>query len=130
MITVLPDTETLAIAYLRSVPEVSAIVGSAIASALPSKGVFPFLVVSNRVGGIPPFDPYISGDILQVDAFGRTREQARHLIYTAHAALVAWVGKQHDGSVISGTKTFAGVQSISDPNRSHWLFRTRVWAHP
>lgn len=125
-IIILPDVETLAIAYLKTLPEFT---GVTVVSKLPPKVVYPVLTVSN-IGGVPIIDWHLGADILQLDAWGKTRAQARSLILTAHGALVAWRGKQDAGPVITGTATFSGVQSLPDPNHSHWLMRMRVFSHP
>lgn len=127
---ILPDTETLAIAYLKTVPEVTAIVGSSVVSKRPPKAVYPMLEVAVRIGGIPPIEWRLGADILQVDAWGKTRSQARRLIYVAHAALIAWNGSQPNGEVVANTVTFAGPQALADPNLSHWLCRVRCFIHP
>ena len=130
MSIVLPDVESLVVAYLKANAAVDQIVDGRVTSKLSPKAVFPAVrvtVVSDTV----PIDWHLTGSWVQLDAFGTTREEARGLARVVHAEMIAWGGKQADGSVVS-TTTINGVRSLPEPvdDRPRYAVDVRVWAHP
>lgn len=122
-----PDVESLAIQYLKAHDELEDV---RIASELPAKAEFPFVTVL-LVGGIQPVAEYLEGYRLQVDTYGGTREEARLLARTVHAALLDMTGT-HDEGIVTGIATLIPLRHLSDPStgRVRFNFDVRVWCHP
>jgi hypothetical protein len=97
----LPDVSRLVSAYLRTVPEVRAIVGDRVYTAfpkqLPEQAGF---VLVQRIGGLPPLSRPLVIDLatLQLDAYGGPQAQAHELAATCRAALSVWQGEQPNAS--------------------------------
>jgi hypothetical protein len=111
----LPDAELLATTYLRTVPEITTLVGSRVGTTLPAEPQFPYLVV-RRYGGLPPVRGHLDQARLQVDAWGRTKQEARYLAATAQAALHAMPQATHSGAVVTGVDDDLGLTWQPDPD--------------
>jgi uncharacterized protein DUF3168 len=130
-VIVLPDVESIVVAYLKANPQVDAVVDGRVYGELPPRVDFPaiaILLVSDDV----PIDWWLSGAWIQVDCFGTTREQARTLARITHAELIGMSGKQPDGSVVSSVSTISGVRHIGEPvdNRARYQVSVRINVHP
>jgi hypothetical protein len=126
----LPDVESMVVAFLKTNAAVDAIAGGRVYGELPPQPTFPaisILLVSDNV----PIEWRLTGTWVQVDCFGSTRLEARTLARTAHSELVAWTGPV-DGGVISDVSTLVGVRHIGEPvdNRPRYQFSVRIHAHP
>jgi hypothetical protein len=129
-VVVLPDVESMVVAFLKTNAAVDAIVDGRVYGELPPQVVFPaiaILLVSDNV----PIEWRLTGTWVQVDCFGTTREEARTLARIAHAEMVAWSGAVA-GGVVSDVSTIIGVRHIGEPvdNRPRYQFATRIHAHP
>lgn len=93
---VLPDVARIVSAYLRTVPEVLALVGERVYTAFPKQlGTQPFVLVQ-RTGG----DPVLARPLVvdhaevQLDAYGGPQAAAHELAATCRAALSVLQGEQ------------------------------------
>jgi hypothetical protein len=127
-IYLLPDCETIAVAYLKAHPDVIALIDPmSIASELPAKPQWPYLRAW-LTGGNVPAERHLIGSTLQVDAFGGSREEARVLGATAHAALIEMVGEQPSGGFVTGVATVLALGKVRDKYRPRYTFEVRIWA--
>jgi hypothetical protein len=87
-LTILPDVEAIVSAYLRSHPDVAALVSDRVYTRIPRNPTFPLLRLW-RIGGAPVYSTPLMLDaaLLQIDAFGGSISQTRTLAATAMAAL-------------------------------------------
>ncbi len=83
---ILPDAEKLTIGYLVGVPEVVAVVGSRVHTAVPTEPTYP-LVVVRRFGGFDADEGVLDAARIQLDCYGNTKGQAQTLAQTVRAAL-------------------------------------------
>lgn len=102
----LPHVERLASAYLRTVPEVVALVEQRVYTAFPRQldESKPFALVQ-RVGGAPVLahPRVIDSAELQLDTYGGPQAVAHELAEVCLAALEAWQGEQPDaGGNVAG----------------------------
>jgi hypothetical protein len=130
-LTLLPDVELLATIYLRTVGEITTLVGSRVGTSLPAEPQFPYLVV-RRYGGLPPVPGHLDAARLQVDAWGRTKQEARYLAATAQAALHAMPQATHTGAVVTGVDDDLGLTWQPDPETDtpRYIVGLAVYAHP
>jgi len=95
----LPDVTKLASLYLRTVPEVVALVGNRVYSVFPSQ-LAPGLsfALVQRVGGPPAVSYPLVVDLalMQLDAYGGPQAAAHELAATVLSALSEWQGEQPD----------------------------------
>jgi hypothetical protein len=127
----LPVAELLAVTYLRGVAEVTALVAGRVGTAVPAGPTFPYLVV-RRFGGIPPVRGHLDAARLQVDAWGRTKTEARYRAATAQAALLAMPQAAHAGAVMTGVADDLGLTWQPDPEdaQPRYLFGVVTYGHP
>ena len=130
----IPDTEALVSAYLRAAPELAALVGERVYTAVPAKvGAAPFLLVQ-RIGGTPLFSrPLVLDEAeLQLDAWGGTKRDALTLMETARQLLVLMPG-QHALGVVSAVG-FGALRWQPDgtyePPRPRYVADMSVWVKP
>lgn len=128
---VLPDVESIVVAYLKAESAVNAIVSGRVSGDLPVKPTFPALTVL-LIDDIPPIEWWLSGAAIQVDSFAEKREDARTLARTAFAAMIAMRGVQGSLGVVTGVASLLGVRRMPEPvdNRARYMFEVRVFAHP
>jgi len=97
----LPDVTKLTSLYLRSVPEVAALVGNRVYSVFPSQ-LAPGLAfcIVQRIGGPPAISRPLVVDlaVMQLDCYGGPQDAAHELAATALAALSEWEGEQPDAT--------------------------------
>lgn len=132
MISILPDVESVMVAYLKVHTDVIALVDPKnIATELPPKSDFPFLQLT-LIGGAVPVERYLAAPTVQVDAWGGTRLEARILCATAHAALIEMVGLQGSLGTVTGVETLIHPRKFTDPtnNRPRYQAEVRIWLHP
>lgn len=128
----LPDVESIVIQYLKQQEDVLELLtdSARISSELKQKAEFPCLTAAQGPG-IVRVERFLVGHRIQVDAWGGTREEARLLARTAHAALLELRGTQ-DLGIVTGVETILAPRKFPDPvnNRPRYLFEVRVWATP
>lgn len=127
----LPDVESIVVQYLKDHEAIGEYFGDddpRVSSELPPKASFPYLTTSQGPG-IVRVEGFLVGHRMQCDAWGGSREQARLLARTAHAALVLLRGTTDLGTV-TGVESILAPRKFSDPvnNRPRYLFEVRVWA--
>lgn len=131
-LAVLADAELVAITYLRSVAEVSAIVGTRVFWEIPNAPTWPLLRVT-RIGGTASVPRRLDAARLQLEAWASTKGAATTLARTAQAAM--WEARgTHAGAVISGVDDSLGLQWIPDdsssPPRPRVLWSQILYLHP
>lgn len=119
----LPDVTRLVSTYLRSVPEVAALIGNRVYSVFPKQldPVLTFALVQ-RVGGFPPLSRPLVIDlaVMQLDTYAGTHAAAHELAATALAALAEWQGEQPDDTgnvcgVVVGAKRWQPDPTFKPP---------------
>lgn len=104
---VLPDIEAVLVAYLRARPEVSAIVDDRVATEIPAAErladgdvLFPRVKLA-RVGGTPTIDRplWLDRALVQFDAYGTSKSQARLLADTVRAVMADATGVRGDAVI-------------------------------
>lgn len=126
----LVDAERLVAGHLRSVPEVVALVGARVYTAIPPEPVFP-LVRLTRIGGTPAVPAHLDRARLQIEAWGTSKAQARDLAETVHAALYDMPG-QYPAGMVTAVEDDLGLTWQPDPDtdRDRYLFGVTVYTHP
>lgn len=106
----LPDAAWLIQTYLKTVPEVQALVGQRVYTAFPSQiGDKPFVLVQ-RIGGTPAVARPLVVDLaaLQLDAYGGRQADAWRLAETCCQALERLQGEQpNDAGNVCGVTVVA-----------------------
>jgi hypothetical protein len=101
-LVLLPDVARLVSGYLRTVPEVVALVGDRVYTAFPAQlEVGLGFVLVQRIGGEPavPRPLVVDTASIQLDAYGGPQALAHELAATCRAALAELRGEQPDGNV-------------------------------
>lgn len=130
-IYVLPDVESVVVAYLKAHPDVIALVDPKnIGAELPPKSDFPYLQVTLG-GGTVPVERFLAAPAVTIDAWGGTRLEARTLCATAHAALIELVGVQGSLGVVTGAATLLHPRKRTDRenNRPVYTAEVLIWLH-
>lgn len=134
-VRLLADVEALVIAFLRAEPEVTALVGTRIATR--SNATRPCIRVQ-RIGDNEIVSGYFVSSRVQVEAWGeRDAEPAtQRIAATAHAALLGIGGTGgmrgvYDDGVVTEVQEALGILSSPDPvtSLSRYLFDCRVFHH-
>ena len=136
----LPDVEQIVSLYLRSVTEVTDLVGQRVYTQLPNSPTFP-LVKLTRFGGAPVFNRPLHLDraLLQFDAYGGNKRESQQLAEMVRAALADpdFVGlRELDGDpigVVTGVD-FGDLRWLPDssytPAKPRYVFDIAVFTHP
>lgn len=85
-LTLAVDAERLLANYLKTQSDVNAIAAGRVFGSLPDAPQFPCITVQ-RIGGLTRYPHFQDDAQIQVTSWGRTRDEARALARTAHAAL-------------------------------------------
>lgn len=139
-VRVLPDSEALAIAYLRTVPEVVAIIGEQIGTSLDltEDTALPALRLT-RVSTRLVVPRHFRTASVQLEAFALTELAAQDLCELAWAALFEpeFVGVILDSEadplgVVTGVSDSLGPRRLPDPDTDtpRWLAVVQIHAHP
>jgi len=130
------DAERIASTYLRSVPEVAALVGSRVYTEMPKRSRAWPLVRLVRVGGGQVTTPaHLDAATLQVDVWGGSKFEARQAAATVAAAFEALnqaAYAMHDG-VVTGAAVGAfryDLDNDFEPGRPRYLFDVTFYTHP
>jgi hypothetical protein len=134
-VRVLPDTEAVAVAYLRTVVEVSAIVGDRIGTTLDltEDTDLPALRLT-RVSARTIARRHLRGSNVQLEAFAVDELAAQDLCELAWAALFEpeLVGTWAGLGVVTGVDPALDPRSFQDPDTEtpRWLASVVIYAHP
>lgn len=129
------DVERLVSAWLRSRPEVTAIVDDRVVTETPVHAVFPFLKIT-LIGGAPVFSMplYLDEAYIQFDAFGGPKVLARALIDVTRAALAADFLGDHPGVGVVSSVRFGDLAYIPDdswtPPKPRYAATASIFTHP
>ena len=129
------DVERLASSWLRARPEVAAIVADRVVTETPNRAVFPFLRLT-LIGGSPVYSQplWLDEAMLQIDAFGGPKVQARLLIDVVRDALAADFLGSHPGIGVVSSVNFAELSYIPDdlwePPKPRYAATVSIYTHP
>ena len=138
-LALLPDVARLLGAYLRTVPEVQAIVGDRVYTAFPKQldDSAPFVLVQ-RTGGIPavPRPLVVDTAEVQLDAYGGGQAIAHELVATCRAVLAELRGELELGTsagnvcdVLPGALRFVPDETWTPP-RARYVADFEVTVKP
>lgn len=128
---VLPDAEQLAVDWLKAHTDIDALVGNKIFTALPKDPTYPCLVI-RRLGGVPAIREHLDRARLQIDAWGRTKYEARQAAAAAQAALHEMPPATHTQGVVTAVEDDLGLTWSPDPvtDRPRYIVGVLVYLHP
>lgn len=114
-VVVLPDVVALCREYLITVPELTAVVGTRIATRSPDVPAYPYITMQ-RIGGASIVANRFDQARIQFDAWAATEHDASLAVRTLRGALFAL---EHGGfvsraGVLTGAVDIAGPQWIPD----------------
>jgi Protein of unknown function (DUF3168) len=129
------DVERLASSWLRARPEVAAIVADRVVTEIPHHAVFPMLRVW-LIGGAPVWSRplWLDQAVIQVDAFGGPKVQARQLMdVTRDAFADAFLG-DHPGAGVVTSVNFGDLSYLPDdtwePPKPRYAATVSIFIHP
>ena len=125
-----PDVETMAIQYLKANAGDVGVAATKIASELPANATFPYVVVF--AVRTPVRDNWEVVALLQVDAWGTSRLEARTIARAAVATLTGMNGEQPgDYGVVTDVKALQAARPLPDPvaDRRRYSADVQVTAH-
>jgi len=137
-ITVLPDDELALIQFLRTVPEVTALVpAERITAQLGPQPTYPAVLI-HRVGGTAATEPgrWLDWASLQVDVYGPAdRRACKALAQTVRAAVLAIANDTVDEGVLCSASEEVPPQwlpdnTLSNPPLPRFTARYRIVLHP
>lgn len=134
-VELLPNLEAIVSAFLRQQPEITALIGDRVYTAIPGGAVYP-LVRVNQFDDVKVTQRplrVVRGSI-QIEAWGGSKVEAYLILSTAVACLSGRLeGVQPGGEVVSNVD-FGGMRDVPDTNFSpakpRWLTSAYITAHP
>lgn len=129
------DVERLMSAWLRARPEIAAIVADRVVTETPNRVVFPFLRIT-QIGGAPVWSRplWLDRSVIQIDAFGGPKVQARTLIDAVRAALAEDFLGSHAGVGVVVDVQFGDLNYVPDdlwePPKPRYAATVTVITHP
>lgn len=130
-LTVIADVELLAVNYLRAHPDIAAVVGARVYTALPPTPGWP-LIRLERIGGTVNYVGWLDTARLQVEGWAETdKAAALDVTSRALAALLELTGVRPEG-VVAGVRQDGPLVWLPDPDttRPRYLFGCAVYTHP
>jgi len=131
----LADVEAIVAGYLRSRPEVVALVADRVFTVFPAQaGGGPFLLVQ-RIGGQPVFNRplWLDEAAIQLDAYGGSKKVAYALATTVWAALDSGLRGAYPEGTVTDVQ-FGPLRWQPDPTypqpRPRYVADVAVFAHP
>ncbi len=134
-VRVLPDTEALAIAYLKTVAEVVTLVGDQLGTSLDltEDTALPALRITRVSTRLVARRHFRAGNV-QLEAWALDELKAQDLAELAWAALFEpdFVGSWAGLGVVTGVDDALGPRSFPDPDTDtpRWLASVIIYAHP
>jgi hypothetical protein len=129
------DTERLLSSWLRTQPEIVALVEDRVYTENPNRAVFPLLKL-NQIAGNPVFSRplYLDESLIQLDAYGGPKVQARLIIDTTRELLAERFPGDHPGvGVVTGVN-FGDLTYLPDdgyaPPKPRWIALASIYTHP
>lgn len=130
----LPNAEALVSAFLRAQPEIVALVGDRVYTAIPAETVYPLIRVTQYD------DSKITSRVLwlvrfsiQIEAWGGSKGQAFNACATAQAALDQRGSGAHAQGVVTGVQ-FGSMRDLPDtafsPAKPRFLTTAYLFVHP
>lgn len=113
----------------------AAIVADRVYTETPNHAVFPFMRVS-LIGGRPVYSRplFLDEALIQIDAFGGPKVQARQLIDITRAALAEDFLGSHAGVGVVTSVTFGELAYVPDdtwePPKPRYAATASVYTHP
>jgi len=134
-VRLLPDIEAIAVSWLVTHPDITAICSGRVYTEIPEGPIYPFITVFRIAGQPRPRPRWLDQAQLQIDAWGDdspySREDTRDLCETAVAALHELNGVT-DLGVVTAVEDVLGPRPLPDPETSFPRFEAEVLvtAHP
>lgn len=131
----LPDVEALVSQFLRAQDEITDLVDERVYTVIPKNAAFPLLLAHRPPGGLAVTSRplYLDAALVQLDAYGGSKGQARNLIETARAVLAARLEGVHESGVVTGVQ-FGSMGYLPDPDftpaRPRYVADLTVWVRP
>jgi hypothetical protein len=129
------DVELVVVTYLRRTgSRVEELVDDRVYTTIPKDATYPLLRVVRVAGGPVRSVPlHLEAAVLQLDAYGGSKADARRLIDTARAELADVHLEAHADAVVSGV-TFGAVRYFPEPDftppKPRYSGDVTVYLHP
>ena len=132
-LTVLPDAVLVTRAYLLTVSELTALVGTRIATRSHSTPAYPYVRLQ-RIGGTAAVRNRLDAARLQAEAYGADEASASTTARTLLAALLAMEGYTTASVTVTGVEEELGPQWLPDdvrtPATPRFVLGVSVYLHP
>ena len=133
-LVILPNMEAVLSAFLRDQPEIVALVGDRVYTALPQSTTFPAVRVTQILDRKLTSRPlWISEFVMQIEAYGGTKAQASELARTCEGVIAARMVGILDGAVVAGV-TFGALEDLPDDEyesaRPRFITMSTITARP
>ena len=113
-LAMMPDDELATIQYLRTIPEVTALIpGARITTEMPPKPVYPLALVQ-RAGGQAAVPQGVDEPAQQIDVVGGTKAQCKKAALTIRAAILAIANDVVPEAVLCSAAEELGPQWFPD----------------
>lgn len=138
MIRLLPDLESVVVAFLQADADVSALVDDRISTHLDSDGTLPAVRIQRSGGRILPMrNAYVDQGRIRVEAWGDDEDGTWEVAATAYMALLGdginsdGIRGVYDDVVVNDVTETIGLFSAPDPvtSRARYLFEVGITAH-
>jgi hypothetical protein len=132
-LSILPDDELAILQYLRTIGQVTALVpASSILTALPPSPVYPYVLIT-RGGGQSPDFRAMDLPAIQVDTLATDKHQAKALMLTVRAAILAIANDIVPEAVLASAYEEVGPSWLPDtipvPPIPRYTARFRILLH-
>lgn len=131
--TLAPDVELVTVTFLKAQAAISSLVGTRVYTVVPNSPTWPLLRVV-RIGGGPlsSYPLHLDQALLQIDAYGGSKYEARTLVETVKAELAEIQLASHSGAVVTGANfgtTRYLPDSTFDPARPRYVADVEISIH-
>lgn len=135
-LVILPDVEAELSRWLRIQPELQTLVDTRVYTVIPGNAEFP-LVTLRRITGSPPLAHvnWFDQPVIQVEAYGGTKAQAR----TVAATVMALLQERLVGAILNGAMVTVGLDLVGylylpdsswEPAKPRYLFSANLMVRP
>lgn len=132
LVDVLPDAPELAITWLRTQADLTALVAQRISTRSGSSITYPYLTLQ-RIGGIPVVRQRLDVARIQVSAWAGDEDMASRVARTARAALHRMEGYTTADAVCTAVEDDLGLAWQPDTSRTpptaRWIFGVSLYLH-